>query len=137
MTGGDDEENTVQKNVQSETKAEIETVEEEPVIEYMVCTVSEMMELLESNAMKAESTYQDQYVEITGRLGVIDSDGSYITLLPSDDEWAFVGVTCYLKNDEQKSQVMEMKIDDLITLKGQIKDIGEVLGYSLDIEAID
>ena len=53
------------------------------MIEYTAVTVAEMVEMLESNAMKAEATYQDQYVEITGRLGNIDSDGKYITLYPS------------------------------------------------------
>ena len=56
---------------------------QETVIEYTAVTVAEMVEMLESNAMKAEATYQDQYVEITGRLGNIDSDGKYITLYPS------------------------------------------------------
>ena len=42
-------------------------------IEYIVGTVSEMVDLLESNALQAEAAYQDAYVEITGRLGNIDS----------------------------------------------------------------
>lgn len=85
----------------------------------------------------AEATYQDVYVEITGRLGNIDSDGKYIDLLPADDEWAFIGVQCYIENDEQKAQVMEMSIDDMVTLRGQITEVGEVLGYSLDIDSIN
>lgn len=132
----DNTEINAEESVQEEIKEDV-VEDTEPVIEYAVCTVSEMVELLESNAMKAEATYQDQYVEITGRLAVIDSDGTYITLYPSDDEWAFTGVTCYFKNEEQKAQVMEMEIDDTVTLKGQITDIGEILGYNLDIDTIN
>ena len=110
---------------------------QEAVIEYTAVTVAEMVEMLESNAMKAEATYQDQYVEITGRLGNIDSDGKYITLYPSNDEWAFTGVQCFIQNDEQRAQVMEMSVDDTVTLKGQITDIGEILGYMLEIDAIN
>ena len=47
---------------------------EEPV--YTACSVSEMMELLGNNALKASEQYEGQYMEVTGRLAVIDSDGS-------------------------------------------------------------
>lgn len=141
LAGGDSEEATTSDNtnvVTENQQTEIETdVPEEDVIEYTAVTVSEMMDVLESNAMKAETTYQDAYVEITGRLGNIDSDGKYITLYPSDDEWAFTGVQCYMQNDEQKAQVMEMSVDDTVTLKGQVTEIGEIMGYSLDIDSIN
>lgn len=147
LAGGDSEEpvnndNQTEVVVESQhTEDETEVAEtevvEEPVSEYTVVSVSEMVEVLESNAMKAEAAYQDAYVEITGRLGNIDSDGKYITLYPSDNEWAFTGVMCYMQNDEQKAQVMEMSVDDTVTLKGQVTSIGEVLGYSLDIDSIN
>lgn len=105
-------------------------------IEYTAYTVDEMMDTLESNALKAESLYNKQYVEITGRLSVIDASGKYISLLPVNDDWAFIGVTCYIKNAEQREQIMEMSTDDTVTLRGKITDVGEVLGYSLDIDEI-
>lgn len=51
--------------------------------------------------------------------------------------WAFMGVQCYLTTDEQKAQIMEMSVDDIVTLRGKIKSVGEVLGYSLDIDSIN
>ncbi len=111
--------------------------EEQTPKEYKTCSVGEMMDLLEDNALKAESTYQDQYVEITGKLSNIDSDGKYISLVDQNDEWAFMGIQCYLTTDEQKEQVMEMSVGDIVTLKGKIKSVGEVLGYSLDIDSIN
>ncbi|MGX8687414.1 MAG: OB-fold protein, partial [bacterium] len=54
---------------------------EEEVIEYTACSVSQMMEDLNANAMKASDTYKGKYLEITGRLGTIDSEGAYISLL--------------------------------------------------------
>lgn len=147
LAGGDSEEpvNTdnqtevvvESQHIEAETEVAETEVVEDPVIEYTVVSVSEMVEVLESNAMKAEAAYQDAYVEITGRLANIDSDGKYITLYPSDNEWAFTGVMCYMQNDEQKAQVMEMSVDDIVTLKGQVTSIGEVLGYSLDIDSIN
>lgn len=142
--GGDTEESqkdtandAVKAETQQDTSNAEENEKEEPEIEYTVCTVSEMMELLDTNAMKAQSTYMDQYVEITGRLSTIDSDGKYISLLPLDDDWAITGVHCYIQNDEQREKIMEMSTDDTVTLRGKITNVGEVLGYSLDIDSID
>lgn len=110
---------------------------EEEVIEYTACSVSQMMEDLNANAMKASDTYKGKYLEITGRLGTIDSEGAYIALLPEDDQFAIIGVHCNVKNEEQKAQVASMSSDDTVTLRGKCRDVGEVLGYTLDIDSID
>lgn len=122
------------------TSPETEEVTQEPeVVEivYTPCKVDEMMDILEENALKAEKTYQDQYLEITGRLSVIDSDGNYIALYPINNEWAFTGVQCFIQNDEQLEKILEMKKGDTVTVKGQIKSIGEVIGYTMDIDSIN
>ena len=41
------------------------------------------------------------------------------------------------KNDETKAKVAELSKDSQVTLTGKIKDVGEVLGYSLDIDTIE
>lgn len=112
------------------------TEKPEEEITYTPVSVTEMMDMLDNNALKAESTYQDAYVEITGRLNVIDSDGKYISLVPIDNEYAIIGVQCQIKNDEQKTRVMDMSIGDTVVLRGKITSIGEVMGYSLDIQSI-
>lgn len=109
-----------------------------PEIEYTVCTADAMIDLLDSNALKAENTYNDAYVEVTGRLANIDSDGDYISLDPIKDSWSFNRVMCYIKNDTQLQQVMDMSIGDKVTVRGQIKSVGEVLGYTLNtIEIVE
>lgn len=105
----------------------------EAAIEYTAYTVTELSEDLNSNALKAADKYKGQYVELTGRLSVIDSNGKYISIVDSTDEWAITGVQCYIKNDEQKQVVMDMSIGDEIVVKGKITDVGEVLGYFLDM----
>lgn len=120
------------------TAAEAQEKEaEEAVIEYTSCSVSQMMEDLNANAMKASDTYKGKYLEITGRLGSIDSEGSYISLLPEGDQFAVTGVHCNVKSEEQKAQVASMSSDDTVTLRGKCRDVGEVLGYTLDIDSID
>lgn len=124
----------VAETAKTEEAAEAEEQEE---IVYTAYTVSQMQDDLDANALKAESTYNKQYVEITGRLGTIDSSGAYITLLPTDDEWAIMGIQCYIQSEEQKAQVMEMSTGDTVTLRGKVTGVGEVMGYSLDIDSIN
>jgi hypothetical protein len=122
----------------SQEKKEAKTAEEkEEVIEYTHYEVSEMMDDLNGNAMKAQSKYKDQYIEITGRLSNIDSDGKYISVTRSDDEWAILGVHCTIKTEDQRNQIMDMTIGDTVTIRGKCTDVGEVLGYYLDIQEID
>ena len=86
------------------------------------------MSQLDSNAMGASDKYKGKYLEITGKLSNIDAAGKYIDL---------IGVQCYIKNDDQKSKIASMSKGDTVTLKGKCTDVGEVLGYSLDIEEIE
>lgn len=115
------------------SKTVVSSSSSEAAIEYTAYTVTELSEDLNSNALKAADKYKGQYVELTGRLSVIDSNGKYISIVDSTDEWAITGVQCYIKNDEQKQVVMDMSIGDEIVVKGKITDVGEVLGYFLDM----
>lgn len=115
------------------SKTAVSSSSSEAAIEYTAYTVTELSEDLDSNALKAADKYKGQYVELTGRLSVIDSNGKYISIIDSTDEWAITGVQCYIKNDEQKQVVMDMSIGDEIVVKGKITDVGEVLGYFLDM----
>ena len=115
------------------SKTAVSSSSSEAAIEYTAYTVTELSEDLDSNALKAADKYKGEYVELTGRLSVIDSNGKYISIVDSTDEWAITGVQCYIKNDEQKQVVMDMSIGDEIVVKGKITDVGEVLGYFLDM----
>lgn len=104
---------------------------------YQKLDLQAMLDELQENALRAESKYQNAYVEITGKISNFDSDGSYITIEPtSADEWNFDTVMCYIKNDTQKRFIMEKSVGDQVTIKGKITSIGEILGYSLNIEEI-
>lgn len=109
---------------------------QEPEIVYTPYEVQTLMDDLQENALKAAQTYKDQYVELTGDLNVVDSSGKYISITPSGDQFAFIGVQCYLKSDEQRDVVMNSAIGDRLTVKGKITSVGEVMGYSLDIDEI-
>lgn len=105
-------------------------------IEYADYTVDDLMAQLEENALKASNDHKGENVRITGKLNNIDSSGKYISLVPNTD-FAIIGVQCYIKNDETKAKVAELSKDSLVTLTGKITDVGEVLGYSLNIDNIE
>ena len=100
-------------------------------------SVDDMVAELEDNALNASDHYKDTYLEITGKLSNIDSSGKYINLDPVNSDFSIYGVQCYISDDAQRNAISNMKKGDTITLKGQCTDVGEVLGYSLDIDEIE
>ena len=102
-------------------------------IEYVKVTKDALDDALEENAAAAKDRYNKKYVEVTGKLGTIDSDLKYISLMSATDEWDIIGINCRIKNDEQREIVKSLKSNQNITIKGQITDVGEVLDYYIDI----
>ncbi len=122
---------------QSKKKSSNMTETAKEKIEYASYSVADMVADLNSNALNASEKYKDQYVEITGKLRNIDSDGKYISLDPDDEEFNLIGIQCNIKDDDQKDKVSGMTIGQSVTLKGKVTSVGEVLGYSLDIDEIN
>ena len=87
----------------------------------------------------ASSDFKDQYVEIEGYLDVVDSDGKYIGVgaAPNDYNYILQNVQCYIKDDTQKQQIMEIGTESPITVRGKIISVGEVLGFSMNIDSIN
>ena len=126
-----------ESNVNTTTQSSQSKATPEPVT-YEHHNVTELFDALKANAMKAQSTYKGQYVELEGFLGTIDSDGKYIGLGAGERnyDYLFQEVQCYIKSDEQKKNIMELNQGDPLVIRGKIKDVGEIFGYSLVIDSI-
>lgn len=111
----------------------------EQPISYTHYDVTELFDALKSNAMKAQSDFKGQYVEIEGYLSVIDSDGKYISVGAAPDNYTYVlqSVHCNIKNDAQKQQIMNINTDSPIVVRGKITSVGEVMGFTLDMDSIN
>lgn len=120
----------------SNSTSNVSSTNEEKPIEYIKISVDELDNELELNAAVAKDTYNGKYLEVTGRLGTIDSDLKYISLYSTSDEYDLVGMNCYIKNNEQKEVVKTLSKNDTVVVRGKITNVGEVLGYSLDITEI-
>lgn len=106
-------------------------------ITFEVVDLQAMFDELDENAMKAESHYQKKHVEFECKIKSFDSDGTYISVEPvGASEWNFSSAMCYIKNEAQKSFLIEKNVGDTITIKGKVKSIGEVLGYTIDINEV-
>lgn len=135
--GGSDDKTSSSSSQGSTTAQSSSSASSEETVTYTAYTVDEMMDDLNTNAMNASDKYKNQYIEITGKLESIDSDGKYISVLPENEEFAIIGVSCYIKSDEQKDVIKTKTMGDTITLRGKCTKVGDVLGYSLDIDSID
>lgn len=106
-------------------------------IAYLAVSVDDMVKELKDNALNASDHYKDAYLEITGKLSNIDSSGKYINLDPVNSDFSIYNVQCYISDDSQRTAITNMKKGDTVTLTGQCTDVGEILGYSLDIDEIE
>ncbi len=137
--GSGDDKDSSKKSADSSSSTSVEstTKSEEKTVEYEAITVEQLMNDLDANAMSASDTYKGNYYAVTGKLSNIDAQGSYIDIVDPNDEWAILGVQCYIKSDEVRDVVKTLSKDSTITVKGKITDVGEVMGYSLNIDSIE
>lgn len=113
------------------------TPQQSEEIVYEIVDLQTMFNTLDENAMKAEKTYQKKYIEFECQIKSFDSDGSYISVEPvGASEWNFSSAMCYIKDDVQENYLIEKNVGDVIKIKGKVKSIGEVMGYSIDINEV-
>ncbi len=106
-----------------------------PNIKFTSYTVAKMIKDAESNELAAEEKYKGKYVAVKGRVDGIDDSGDF-NLYPTNDSWAITGVTCELLVDEQKEAVKKLKKGQVITVKGKITYVSDILGYSMEVYSI-
>lgn len=102
-------------------------------IEYIDVSVSQMVADLESNAMVAKETYKDGYYRITGVVSNIDANGEYINLRPEDNPYSWTNVQCFIHDEGPRDAVRQIADGQTVTLCGKVTNVGEVLGYSIDV----
>ncbi len=107
----------------------------EPTVAPIVVTTDGLFDELNGNALKASKTYKGQYVELKGKLSTIDSSGDYFSLGSLTNDFSFDTVLCNIK-EEHLDTVMEFSNEQEVTVIGTITDVGEFLGYTLEVELI-
>lgn len=106
---------------------------------YQDADINGMLFDLKDNAAKAQKTYKDQNLKImNGTLSNIDADGKYIDIRGTGVSGSLIHVQAYVrsKDKETKDKILNLKKGQPLTIYGHVKDVGEVMGYSVDIDKI-
>lgn len=101
----------------------------------LAASAKAMIALLEGNALKAKSTYEDKRVSVKGFVGSIDASGDYFALDPEKDALVFTGIQVRT-SDRFRDQIAGFSKGQAVTVTGKITDVGEILGYQLKAESI-
>ena len=97
-------------------------------------SVDELLSELSLNAFRAEQTFQGKYICLTGVVQTIDSDGKYFSLEPLEQKWfSFDSIKCQFTSDEQRNAFFDYNKGDILSIYCQVVDIGEIIGYTVDI----
>lgn len=105
---------------------------------YAEADIDILLNDVKSNAAKANKNYKGKYVKIVG--GVvrnIESNARYINVEGSNPYEILINVQCYPKNNSVKDAIMNLSKGQQVTVYGKITDVGEIMGYSLDLEKIE
>ena len=97
-----------------------------------------LMNELKSNAARASNKFKGKYVKITdGKIGRIDSDGDYFSLDSVSNSSIFSDVSCYARTPNSRQEVLKLNKGTPATIYGKITDVGDILGYKLNILYIE
>ena len=108
-----------------------EVVQEEQT--FIDVTMNDLIADLENNPAMAKQKYKDMYINVTGIVDNIDSDGKYFSI-KNDEDFILTGLQISLDKDQQEG-LANISMNQEITVKVKITDVGEVLGYSGDLVA--
>lgn len=105
------------------------TVPKADIIYHQV-SIFDMINQLRVNPARASQTYKGKYVDFDGIIDVIDADGNYFSVNTNS---FLQGIKCNMHNVKHQKIIVNKNIGDRIHVKGQVKDVGEILGYSIDV----
>lgn len=108
-------------------------------VEYEDVTLEDLASALGTNALNAKEAYQGKYIRITGHLSNIDSSGKYFVI----DDGSGVGqldghgIQCSIKEDATLDKLRQASIGETLTVCGKVTNVGEVIGYMMDVDFIE
>lgn len=106
-------------------------------VTYADADIAVLMNDLEKNAAAASKNYKGKDVKvINGIVSNIDADGKYFNV-ETGKKFELKGVQCFTQNKEQKDQLSQLQKKGPVTVYGRISDVGEILGYSLQIDKFE
>ena len=130
-----DEEKEAERQAREQEKA---AAEAKKYAEAAEANIDTLLDDVKSNAAKANKNYNGKYVKIVGGIVQnIESNARYISLRGSNPYDIFINVQCYPKNSKVKDAMIELSKGQQVTVYGKITDVGEIMGYQLDMDKVE
>ena len=124
----------------TEQKAPASEAKPEKQVAYTEVTIDQLISDVKSNAAKAQKKYKDKDLKIVGgHVGTIDSDADYIGL-DSDQDFTMVNIQCFAKGKNSKAlkdQIVELDKNQRLIVYGHCTDVGELMGYMIDMDKME
>lgn len=102
---------------------------------YIVISIDDLNSQLENNAARASKNYKGVYVKFTGYISTIDSDGDYISVKGNRGDF-LKDFHCRIRDKKHKEVVMNKNSGNRVTIRGKITDVGEIMGYRVQVDEI-
>ena len=107
---------------------------------YAEADINILISAAKENAAAAGKNYKDKDVKIVGGIvNNIDSDLKYFTLDGTDKNFSMLHVSCQIdkQNKELQDAVLNIKKGQPVIVYGHIKDVGDIMGYTLKLDKIE
>ena len=116
------------------------TQQQEKQKEYAEADINVLLSEAKDNAAAANQNYKGKAVKIIGgHIYNIDSDVKYITIDGTAAKYTMIHIRCDVdaKNKELKDAVLALKKGQNVTVYGTIKEVGDIMGYSLKLDKVE
>lgn len=116
------------------------TQQQEKQKEYAEADINVLLSEAKDNAAAANQNYKGKAVKIIGgHIYNIDSDVKYITIDGTAAKYSMIHIRCDVdaKNKELKDAILALKKGQNVTVYGTIKEVGDIMGYSLKLDKVE
>ena len=115
-----------------------EEADEQETAEYSSESLSKMIDMVEDYPIKAEEEYTGKYIQVSGYLDTVDSDGKYFTIVSDPDDFTLLDNIHWNmdKDSDVYDFIKDAKKGSYITVCGEITDVGETIYYMGDAHSV-
>lgn len=115
-----------------------EETDEQETAEYSSESLSKMIDMVEDYPIKAEEEYTGKYIQVSGYLDTVDSDGKYFTIVSDLDDFTLLDNIHWSmdKGSDVYNFIKDAKKGSYITVCGEITDVGETIYYMGDAHSV-
>ena len=123
-------------NYSSSSSSSTKQTQEAPK-NYAEADIDVLLNDAKNNAAKANKDYKGKYVKIVnGSVFNIESNARYIQIEGSDP-YTLIHVTCNPKDSKVKDAMINLSKNQRVTVYGKITDVGEIMGYQVDMDKVE